>query len=42
VCLPDAIAGQPFACAGVGAVNSRSNQARVSGLKTPSPSTTPA
>jgi hypothetical protein len=31
---PAAIAGQPFACAGVGAAKFRSNHARVSGLKT--------
>ena len=32
---PPAIAGQPFACAGVGAAKFRSNHARVSGRKTP-------
>ena len=34
VCAPEAITGQPFVCAGVGASNVRSNQARVSALKT--------
>src|SRR5215207_8919670 len=32
-CSPDAIAGQPSSCAGVGRSNAASNQARVSGLK---------
>ena len=32
-CPPPAIAGQPCACAGVGAAKFRSNQARVSGRK---------
>src|SRR4051794_40429030 len=34
VCAPDAITGQPFSCAGVGASNAASNQARVFWLKT--------
>jgi hypothetical protein len=36
--LPEAIAGQPFSWAGVGAENDRSNQARVASLKTASAS----
>ena len=34
VCSPDAITGQPFVCAGVGASNVRSNQARVASENT--------
>jgi hypothetical protein len=35
-CPPEAIAGQPSACAGVGAANARSNHALVAGEKTSS------
>src|SRR6266536_1355226 len=41
-CFPVAIAGQPRACAGVGSVNVRSNQARVSVLKGASGSMPPS
>ena len=40
-CPPVAIAGQPSACAGVGAANVRSNQARVAGEKAASGSMQP-
>jgi hypothetical protein len=36
VCSPDAIAGQPCTCAGVGASKACSNHARVRGLNTSS------
>src|ERR671931_614236 len=36
VCSPEAIAGQPSSCAGVGPAKAPSNQARVRGLKTSS------
>src|SRR5213595_3232859 len=42
VFAPEAITGQPCACAGVGAANVRSNQARVPALNTASGSTRPA
>ena len=40
-CEPLAIAGQPSTCAGVGAANVRSNQARVPGEKTDNGSIVP-
>ena len=40
-CAPDAIAGQPSGCGGVGASNVRSNQARVAGEKAASGSMQP-
>ena len=39
---PRAIAGQPSACAGVGAANARSNQSRVAGLNEASGSMSPS
>ena len=39
VIRPDAITGQPFVCAGVGATNVRVNQSRVASEKTLSGST---
>src|SRR5882724_6216124 len=40
-CSPDAIAGQPSTCAGVGASKARRNQARVAGEKVASGSINP-